>query len=43
MKQTSAFADGVIRDSNAKDNLLLGTAALAIGAAMITAYQRRNH
>jgi ElaB/YqjD/DUF883 family membrane-anchored ribosome-binding protein len=43
MKQTSAFADGVIRHSNAKDNLLLGTAALAIGAAMITAYQRRNH
>jgi ElaB/YqjD/DUF883 family membrane-anchored ribosome-binding protein len=43
IKQTSEFADGVTRDSNAKDNLLLGTAALAIGAAMITAYQRRNH
>ncbi len=43
IKHTSEFADGVTRDSNAKDNLLLGTAALAIGAAMITAYQRRNH
>jgi len=39
--QASDFAGGLVGDTTVRDKYLLGTAALAIGAAMVIAYQKR--
>jgi hypothetical protein len=40
--RASDFAGGLVGDSTVRDKYLLGTAALAIGAAMVIAYQKRD-